>query len=220
MLESLPRRALFQFEIPIPYLERSPRIDGSIDAWPKRCLAPALVELEDQHPFADVYWAWNDAGFYVAFDVPGRSALPHCDPETWWKHDGLRLCISTREAREIKRATRYCHFFYFLPLGGGADRKQPVVGTHRMNRAKEPPPTVDATLIRVAANVTRRGYCLEAAIPAACLYGWSPTEHPRIGVFYKVKDGQLGAQHLSADDELGWNVDPSTWATGVLRRGS
>jgi hypothetical protein len=35
-------------------------------------------------------------------------------------------------------------------------------------------------------------------------------------VFYKVKDTQRGDQHLSVDDELGWNVDPSTWATGVL----
>jgi hypothetical protein len=71
-------------------------------------------------------------------------------------------------------------------------------------------------LIKVAAQIGRQGYSLEVALPGACLHGWDPVEHPRIGVYYKVKDTQLGSQHLSADDELGWNVDPSTWATGVL----
>ena len=64
----------------------------------------------------------------------------------------------------------------------------------------------------------RRSYSLEVAIPAACLSGWDPVEHPRIGFFYKVKDTCCGDQHLTADDDLGWNVDPSTWATGVLTR--
>ncbi len=59
---------------------------------------------------------------------------------------------------------------------------------------------------------------MEVAIPAACLTGWDPGEHARIGVFYKVKDIRNGSQNLTVTDELGWNTDPSTWATGVLTR--
>ena len=216
MLDELPKRAFFSFEIPIHYLPRPPRIDGDVSKWTRKYLVPPLVELEDQEPLADVYWAWHEDGFYAAFDVPNRAGRLHCDPKHWWKGDGLRLCLDTRDARDIKRATRFCHFFYFLPQGGGADGRRPVAGTHRMSRAKEPPPPVDLSLVKVAAHVERTGYGLEVGLPAACLSGWDPTEHPRIGVFYKVKDTQLGSQHLSVDDELGWNADPSTWATGVL----
>lgn len=218
MLELLPKRAFFRFEIPIRHIDRAPSIDGHVGKWKSRHLVPPLIEIDGRVPFADVYWAWNDDGFYAAFDVPGRSGPPQCDAEQWWKKDGLRLCIDTRDGRENKRATRTCHCFYMLPAGGGPDRRQPVVGVHRMSRAKEPPPAIDVSRIRIASQVRSRGYSLELAIPAACLSGWSPGEFPRIGVFYKVKDAQLGAQHLTVPDELGWNADPSTWATGVLVR--
>lgn len=218
MIDALPRRALFRFELPIHYLARTPRMDGTMDKWTSKYLVPPLIELEDQPPFADVYAAWNEDCFLVAFDVPNRRGRPECDPEHWWKKDGLRVCIDTRGARDIKRATRFCHFFYMLPSGGGTSGRSTVVGTHRMSRAKEPPPVVDVSRIKVGVHVTRRGYSLEAAIPGSCLSGWDPAEHPRIGFFYKVKDLVLGDQHLSVNDDLGWNADPSTWASGVLTR--
>jgi hypothetical protein len=218
MLDTLPRRALFRFELPLHHLARVPTLDGHMRKWHKRYRLPALVELDQPRAIADVYGAWHDDGLVFAFDVPERRTALRSDPEHWWKQDGLRLCIDTRDARDIKRATRFCHFFYILPTGGGRDRKGPIVGTHRMSRAKEPPPPVDASRIRVAVHVERRRYGVEVAIPAECLSGWNPSEHPRIGLFYKVKDTELGAQHLTVPDELGWNADPSTWATAVLVR--
>ncbi|RMF84765.1 MAG: hypothetical protein D6744_02490 [Planctomycetota bacterium] len=218
MLELLSKRALFRFEIPIPYVAKAPRIDGNLRKWSRKHQSPSLALLDDEEPLADVYWAWNEDGFYIAFDVPHRRGAPRCDPKQWWKRDGMRLCIDTRDGRENRRGTRYCHFFYFLPTGGGKRGGEPIVGMHRMSRATESPPKPDLTQVKLAARIESRGYALEAAIPASCLHGWDPVEHPRIGVFWKVKDVQLGAEHLSANDDLGWNVDPSTWATGVLTR--
>jgi hypothetical protein len=218
MLAVLPRRALFQFELPIHHRARVTPIDGDLSKWPAKYMLPPLVELEEAQPFADVYAAWNDEHFFIAFDVPERRGPLHCDPAHWWKQDGVRICIDTRDARDVKRATRFCHLFYVLPTGGGPQRNRPIAGLHRMSRAKEPSPTVDVSQLRVGVRNSRRGYSLEVAIPAACLAGWSPADHPRIGLFYKIRDTRLGDQHLSVDDELGWNVDPSTWATGVLVR--
>lgn len=217
MLDLLPRRAFFRFEFPLHYQRAPLKLDGELKKWGRKHLLPPLAALEGQEPFADVYMAWNEDWFYAAFDVPQRRGPLVCDASQWWKKDGLRLCIDTRDAREIKRATRFCHFFYILPTGGHG-RKQPVVGVHRMSHAKEPPPAVDVSLIQVGAHVTRGGYSLEVGIPAGCLNGWDPAEHARIGLYYKIKDTTLGEQHLSATDELGWNADPSTWATGVLTR--
>lgn len=218
MIEALPRRGFLRFELPVRYRGPTLRVDGNLAKWRDEHRLPALIELEDRPPFADVYTAWNEDWFYAAFDVPNKRGQPLCDVAQWWKLDGLRLCIDTRDARDNKRATRFCHFFYLLPTGGGPDRSQPLVGVHRMSRAKEPPPEVDVAQIQIAAIVTRRGYALETAIPARCLNGWNPAEHPRLGFFYKVKDTTIGSQHLTVDDELGWNSDPSTWATAVLMR--
>lgn len=218
MLDALPRRAFFRFEFPIRYLAKLPTIDGSIRKWSAEYLLPPLVELEDEPAFADVYAAWNEDHLFVAFDVPERRGSVRCDTTKWWKDDGLRVCIDTRDTRDLKRASRFCHFFYFLPTGGGSTGKLPVAGLHRMSRAKEPPPNADPTKIKLGVQIDRGGYSLEAAIPSACLNGWNPAEHPRIGFFYKIRDTIHGDQHLTVNDDLGWNVDPSTWATAVLVR--
>ena len=218
MLESIARRAMFRFEFPLRYLAKTPTIDGSMRKWSAEYMLPALVEIEDEAAFADVYAAWNEDYLFAAFDVPGRRRRLEGDPAAWWKKDGIRLCVDTRDARDNKRATRFCHLYYFLPTGGGTSGKRPVVGLHRMSRAKEPPPAVDVSQVKIAVQSDRGGYSVEVAIPAACLNGWDPAEHPRLGLFYKVRDMELGDQHFSVDDELGWNVDPSTWATAVLTR--
>ena len=218
MIEELPRRSFFRFEVPVHYFAPTPPMDGNLAKWDARHLLPPLIELEDQAPFADVYAGWNETHLLVAFDIPNRRGRPICDPRQWWKHDGLRLCVNTRAAPDIRRGTRFCHFFYFLPLGGGSDGKHPVVGMHKLSRARETPPPRDLSRIQVGVQVDRHGYSLEAAIPAECLHGWDPVEHPRIGLFYKIKDTCHGVQHLTVDDELGWNADPSTWADAVLVR--
>lgn len=218
MIESLPRRAFLRFEMPIYYWDRAPHVAPSIRKWNARYMLPPLVEVEDEQPIADAYAAWNADWFFVAFDVPDRRAPLRCLPETWWKGDGVRICIATRDVHDTKRGNRFCHFFYILPRGGGKQKKLPVIGMHKMSHAKETPPPVDVSQIRLAVDVGDKGYSIEAAIPTTCLNGWDPTEHARIGFFHKINDSELGAQHLTATDELGWNVDPSTWATAVLAK--
>lgn len=218
MIESLARRAFLRFEIPIFYWDRAPHVLPAIRKWNSRYMLPPLIEIEGEQPFADVYAAWNAEWFFVAFDVPNRRAPLRCSPDTWWKGDGVRVCIATRDPRDTKRGNRFCHFFYILPEGGGKKKKMPVIGMHKMSHAKETPPPADVSQVRLAIDTAVRGYSIEAAIPTTCLNGWDPTEHARIGFYYKVNDSEFGAQHLTATDEMGWNVDPSTWATVVLAK--
>ncbi|MGE3180899.1 MAG: hypothetical protein AB7N71_04655 [Phycisphaerae bacterium] len=218
MLEAICKRAFFHFEFPIRYRAKAPRIDGALRDWDDSYLLPYLVEIEDDYAFADVYAAWNDAGFYIAFHVPERSGALKCDATNWWKGDGVRVCIDTRDARDNRRATRFCHFFYALPMGGGRDKRQPIVNIHNMSRAKETPPGIDVSAIEVGVHIERHSWSLELGIPASCLHGWSPGEHPRIGFCYKIKDSDHGSQHLIGDDTTGWNVDPSSWASATLER--
>ncbi|MBN2447968.1 MAG: hypothetical protein JXO22_14650 [Phycisphaerae bacterium] len=219
MLDALPTRAFFHFEFPILHMPRLPMVDGNISKWHQKYMLPSLAEL-DEECFADVYAAWNADGLVLAFDVPERHARLQSDTTHWWKQDGLRICVDTRDARDLRRGTRFCHFFYVLPTGGGPDQSAPVVASHRLSRARENPPAVDTSKIKVAVQRQRGRYAIELFLPAACLHGWDPAEHERIGIYYKIKDLQHGVQHLTVTDDFGWNADPSTWASALLLRQS
>lgn len=214
----VPNRFLFDFELPIRYRVEPPSVTGDLDEWDEKYLLPDLCRLEGQRPFGAVYAAWNEDGLYVAASVAGKRRPLRCDPGEFWKSDHLRICVDFRDARNIKRATRFCQQFYLLPTGGGAGGDRPVGGAHKIRRAREDPPTVPPGRIRVGARITTDGYSMDAQLPADCLSGFDPVEHPRIGFYYMLEDHDHGQQCLTVGDDLYWYVDPSTWATGVLTR--
>ncbi|MCH7813479.1 MAG: hypothetical protein IID40_05605 [Planctomycetes bacterium] len=214
----VPNRFLFDFELPIRYRSEAPSLRGDLDEWDDRYLLPDLCCIEGQVPFGKVYAAWNEQGLYVAVGVSGKRRPLRCDPAVFWKSDHLRLCIDFRDTRTIKRATRYCQQFYLLPTGGGPKKDKPVAGSNKIRRARDDAPAVPAGRIAVGARLTDDGYTLDAHLPADCLSGFDPVEHPRIGFYYILEDRELGQQYLTVGDDLLWYVDPSTWATGVLVR--
>ncbi len=217
-MELVPTRLLFDFEIPLRYCATPPRLTGELADWSDDRMLPPLCRLEGRAPYAPVYACWNETGLYVATVVTGKGRPLHCDPEQYWKSDCLRLCTDMRDTRTIKRASRYCQQFYFMPTGGGPKRDRPAAGAVPLQRAREAAPAVAAELLQVAARVTSSGYRLEAHISAAALSGFDPVEHPRIGFTYMLEDRDHGQQYLTVGDDLYWYVDPSTWATGVLAR--
>ena len=216
MTALIPNRFLFAFELPLHYRSRAPSIDGRLGGWSDAELLPRLGEIDGRRDFGDVWACWNETGLFIACRVTDKRKALRCDPKRFWVGDNLRLCVDTRDTRTIKRATRFCHQFYFLPTGGGADGKQPLAAGVKVQRAREDAPVAAPGRIAVASRVTSAGYSLEAHIPAACLNGFDPKEHPRIGLFYILEDGDHGQQYLTVGDELYWYVDPSTWATAVL----
>ena len=62
------------------------------------------------------------------------------------------------------------------------------------------------------AHRMKGGYRLEAFLPAAALNGFDPQEHPRLGVYYSVRDQELGDQFLSVGWDFPFSDDPSLWA--------
>jgi hypothetical protein len=214
----IPNRLLFHFEFPLHYRSTLPVIDGRLDDWTDDELLPKLGELDGRSDFADVWGCWNESGLAIAYRVTDKRRPLHCDPRTFWTGDNLRLCTDMRDARTNKRATRFCQQFYFLPSGSGIGGSRPTAGVGKFSRAREDAPPVPIERIVVESLVTATGYSLEAHIPAECLSGFDPVEHPRIGFYYMLQDGDHGRQYSTIGDDLYWYVDPSTWSTAVLRR--
>ncbi|MEP0843442.1 MAG: hypothetical protein HRF43_12130 [Phycisphaerae bacterium] len=213
----IPNRLLFRFEFPIRY-RKSPVLDGDLSDWSEAWLVPDFGGLDGQPGFGKVYLGWNESGLFIACDVNGRKSPFECDPKSFWKGDNLRLCTDMRDTRDIKRGSRYCQQFYFLPAGGGGDGRSPTAGAARIVRATENAPLPPPGSIRVAGRREGPRYTLEGHVPAAALAGFDPDEHRRIGVCVVLEDKDLGQQFLTVGDELNWYLDPSTWATGVLTR--
>lgn len=213
----IPNRLLFRFEIALRY-RKSPEIDGDLGDWSDKYLLPVLDRLDGGTPFGRILMGWNESGLFIACRVEGRRSAFQCDPKAFWKGDNLRLMTDMRDARDNRRASRYCRQFFFLPAGGGKHGDEPVAGAARINRATENAPPVESGLIRIAGKRDADAYTLEAHIPAEALAGFDPDEHRRIGIYTMLEDRDLGQQYLTVGDDLNWHVDPSTWATAVLTR--
>jgi hypothetical protein len=212
----LPNRFLFKFEFPLHRCAPPPKIDGRADDWDPRWLLPPLHSIDGECGFAAVFVTWNDDGLHVGCQVEGKSRAPRCDPRQFWKGDNLRLMTDMRDTRDIRRATRFCQQFYFLPVGGGPGGEEPVAGSAKIHRAMQDAPPAPAGSIAIAARVQPTGYSLTAHLPARVLSGFDPAENPRLGLYYMVEDAELGQQYLTVGDDFNWWVDPSTWATAVL----
>lgn len=214
----IPNRFLFKFEFPIHRCATAPRIDGRLDGWDEAWRLPALHQLDEQPGFADVFATWDDDGLYLAARVTGKRRQPMCDPERFWKSDNVRVMTDMRDTRNIRRATRFCQHFHFLPAGGGRDGRAAIAGADKVQRATDDAPLPKPGEIPIKSTLGRGGYTLTAQLPGAILSGFDPIENPRIGLFVMVEDNELGRQSITVGDELNWFIDPSTWPTAVLSR--
>jgi hypothetical protein len=217
MTSLVPNRFLFRFEFPLRY-RKSPVIDGDLRDWSDEFLVPDFGQLDAEPGFAKIYLAWNESGLFIAAGVRGRRGPFQCNPKQFWKGDNLRLMTDMRDTRDLKRGSRYCQQFYFLPSGGGPDGRSPTAAGVKVHRATENAPPVAPGLVQVAGQRDANEYTLEGFVPAEALNGFDPAEHPRIGLYTILEDTELGQHYLTVGDDLSWWVDPSTWATAVLTR--
>ena len=127
----VPNRLLFRFEFSLSYRRKPPKIDGKLSGWGAAELLPALGEMDGEASFAPVWSCWSESGLYIATQVTGKRSPLRCNPKEFWKGDNLRLMLDMRDARNIKRATKFCHHFYFLPVGGSPRSEPGAPGSPR-----------------------------------------------------------------------------------------
>jgi hypothetical protein len=221
MTSLVPNRFLFTFEFPLRRRVKLPPLDGRLGGWTDAERLPQLGAVDGRRDFAPVWACWNQTGIAVACRVAGKRSPLRCDPGHDRSGDSLRICIDTRPSPDNKRATRFCRQFYLHPTGGSRKSSSdsspsPVAGIGKFQRAREEPPPVDPSLIRVSSQVFAAGYGLEAFLPAECLPGFEPRDHPRLGFYYILEDTDHGRQFLTVGDDLLWYADPSTWALAQL----
>jgi hypothetical protein len=211
----VPNRFLVRVAHPCLYVKDAPRDtddDDHLVELPEAARLQNFAALDEQTNFADVRLAWNDFGLAVQVEVKGKSQAAVGDNEKPKSSDGLSLWIDTRDARASHRGSRFCHHFLFLAAGGGADKDEPFVTQVKINRALQDAPMANLADVPFRHYRVKGGYRLEAFLPSAALSGFDPQEHPRLGVYYAVRDAELGDQFLGVNWDFPVADDPSLWA--------
>ncbi len=207
----VPHRFLFRVAHPCLYVAELPLDEGDdLLNLPESCRLENFTDMDDRRDFADVRLAWNERGLGVQVTVRGKDKEPVADVSRPRVSDGVSLWIDTRDARASHRASRSCHQFHFLPVGGGEEGDEPIVVQSKINRAPEDAPHHAEAILLHRGRVSG-GYRLEAFLPATVLNGFDPEQHPRLGVFYAVRDAELGEQTLSIGSDFPYADDPSLW---------
>jgi len=207
----IPNRFLVRISHPCPYVKGMPLDGDRLVDLPESARLNPYSELDGSIVFADVRLAWNDFGLGVQCEVTGKNQTPTGDADRARSSDGLTLWIDTRDARTSHRASRFCHQFHFLPAGGGPDKDEPAFSQSKINRALQDAPLCGSADATFRAENLKKGYRLEAFLPAAVLTGFDPEQHPRLGVYYHVRDSELGDQYLGVGGEFPISDDPSLW---------
>lgn len=211
----VPNRFLVRVCHPCPYAKDAPRdADGEgahlVDL-PAAGKLDNFAALDGHCNFADVRLGWNELGMAVQCTVAGKKANPAGDAARPWAADGLTLWVDTRDARSGHRASRFCHQFHLLPAGGGPDADEPAFAQTKINRALQDAPLCQPADVAFRCHRGKGGYRIEAFLPAAVLAGFDPEQHPRLGVYYHVRDTELGDQFLGVSADFPFADDPSLW---------
>lgn len=209
----IPHRFLFRVAHPCRHRADMPRLDDErlLELGPE-CRIDNRAAMDGLKNFADVRFAWNEFGLGIELEVKGKDRAPVGDAGRARGSDGISVWIDTRDSRGSHRATRYCHQFHFLAAGAGPDKDEPSFAQSKIHRALEDAPMADADSVLVRRTRIRGGYVLEAFLPADALNGYDPEQHPRLGIFWSVRDDELGEQLLSIGPEFPFWEDPTLWS--------
>jgi hypothetical protein len=212
----LPPSFLFRFAVPCRHSKAFWTAKG-FDLGDEYLL-PSFAELDDAPQPVAVRFAWNEQGLLFSVTISGKKQAPWCRESRIEESDGLYLWIDTRDTHNIHRASRFCHQFVFLPIGGGHRQDEPVAELLAINRARENPRPVRPGVLRALHCKLPSGYRLDGHVPAEALTGFEPAEHPRLGFHWAVIDREIGEHTFCCPIGLPYREDPVCWGTLELRR--
>ncbi|MFO0930238.1 MAG: hypothetical protein U0736_24960 [Gemmataceae bacterium] len=213
-MQLIPNRFLFHISHPCRYASGIPDDEEDLFTLSEEYRIDNFAGMEDAENFADVRLAWNEGGLAIEVTVRGKQQPLVGDAGKPRHADGVSLWVDTRDARTSHRASRYCHQFHLLPTGGGPDHDEPAFVQQKVHRAAQDAPHAPAGTVPFRCRRTATGYRLAAYLPAEALTGFDPEQNPRLGLFYVVRDGELGEQLLGAAADMPYAEDPTLW--GVL----
>ncbi len=210
----IPYRFLIRPMYRCSYVAKMPLEDADhLIELPAKAKLDSLADLDGAKRFADVRIGWNETGIGLVAEIKGKSAYPIGEIDRPRQSDGLTLWIDTRGDRTGHRATRTCHQFHFLASGAGTTKDEPYFQQSKIHRALQDAPLCNSGDVPFLCTRLKTGYRIEAFLSANVLTGYDPDQFATLGLFYSVRDFELGDDNLSLDGNFPFWEDPSLWAS-------
>jgi hypothetical protein len=178
---------------------------------PETARLNSFGQLDDLAETADVRLAWNEFGLGFQGTILGKEKDPIGDATTPKTSDGFSLWIDTRGDRTAHRASRFCHHFYLLPCGEGDDQQEPALVQSPIHRAQQDAPLASTGAILFRCHRLKTGYRIEAFFGQGSLNGYDPEQYSQLGVYFQLRDQELGDQYLGVNTDFPFAEDPSLW---------
>lgn len=210
IVAQIPKNLLFRYRI------ECQRFDGKFNSkfqLDDSYQLPHFGSFERQRNFADVRVGWNESGLYFDIHVAGKTQSLWCKENEILESDGIQVWIDTRDTHNVHRASKFCHWFVWLPAGGGNRNTSPCDMMLKINRSSDDSPTINRHPIEILSKVGKDGYRLRTFVSGKCLNGWDTADHRHLGFNYAIQDRELGWQTLAVGPEMPIREDPSLWQT-------
>lgn len=212
----LPPSYMFKVSLPLYYRATEWKPGSEFQLEP-RYEVPTFESLDQpEEAFCSTRIAWSEEGLWLQFSVQGKKLKPLCRLTDLEQSDGVELFVDTRNTKNVHRATRFCHRFLFLPKGGGTEEKDPYGSMLKIRLARGEPSSIGQFQPHVYSKIRRNGYDMSIHLSRKDLEGWAPTEQPEMGLYFVVRDQELGLCPMIYDLNLPVYEDPSLWPTAFL----
>lgn len=208
--EVIPQPFWFRLELRCRKLESlGLKRDRGLDLT-ERFDLPSTGPLEGLDPWAKVRAAWSSSGLGLSFVVESDSPTRNLNNPSFFR--GVHIWIDTRDARDVHRATRYCHRFT-VEVKPRGEKSIDVLCTQRpINRALAESSIAPSDRIEAIGFRLPKGYRVDLFFHADALNGFDPETNRRLGFCYMAQDPTRPAQYLGVSNEFPIAEDPSLWS--------
>jgi len=181
---------------------------GSDGLEKKKYRLPSTDPWTGEEIFAQVAMGWGGEGLHFAIDVDQKFQEAFY-PEVS-RGDSVELLIDTRDVKTSGYNTRFCHYFFFLPVDVDGHQK----GEITRFRTEDAHPLCEAKELKLQVQTGRSSYHMKIFIPSSCLNGYDPEQCNHIGFTYRINRYGGEPQHLSVlSQEFGMEQQPSLWSS-------
>ncbi len=204
----------------IPYLEKTPRINGELSDWPAAARVEGMrhsptVGLErSKIPVPNVFMGWREEGIYLAAEVFDNDIQGAPAQGWWWTRDNVEFWISTKPvASDQDGYDKYCHQFFFVPNNFPAeDGVAGTVGQWHRDGDNLKDNLIPHPDIKEVCRIFPDRYIIEMFIPAKALNGFDPKKQPALAFNFHVRNFQHALDYFwSAPKDVLTQLRPNTW---------
>ena len=167
--------------------------------------------------FFDFRVAWSPGGLALTVVVAKKAEQKPFVGNELDSPEQIRVCLDTRDIKEVKRGSRFCYKFVFFPTTSNLWKTvAPTVRQVTIAKAREQATAVDADEIGLASELRADGYAFSAFFPAQALVGFDPNDFDRFGMHFAVTDGVRGVFALQHYAPIPFEEDPSLWPSFLM----